>query len=207
MGVCLGTKRIRFEDEDGFEDYEMSPESMVRGAVVDEGLVDETAMEDIAQKHYKKAKIYEQGNSKVEKNPGKAAEHFGKAAELGHVKAQIRLAYLYEKGIGVEKDTRLAVQWYKKAADSDPKAQFSLGLCYTKGVGTSQDHKKAVEYFKRSAESGYDRALYNLGYCYEQGTGVHRNIDTAIRYYIDASSQGNEHAKKRLELFGVDVPV
>lgn len=160
--------------------------------------------EESALKHYRKAKIYEQGNSKVERNPAKAVEHFGKAAELGHVKAQIRLAYIYEKGIGVEKDPRLAVQWYKSAAESDPKAQFSLGLCYTKGIGIVQDHKKAVECFMKSAQSGYDRALYNLGYCYEQGTGVHRNIDTAIRYYMDAASKGNEHARKRLELFGVD---
>lgn len=160
--------------------------------------------EELAEKHYRKAKIYESGNAKVNSNLSKAAEHFGKAAELGHTKAQMRLAYFYEKGMGVERDARIAVQWYKEAAAKDPKAQFSLGLCYTKGIGIVQDDKKAVECFRKSADQGYDRALYNLGYCYEQGTGVNRNIDTAIMNYLKAAKRGNDHAIKRLELFGVD---
>ena len=38
-------------------------------------------------------------------------------AEQGDAEAQCRLAYYYEKGKGVEKNSIKAVEWYTKAAE------------------------------------------------------------------------------------------
>ena len=44
------------------------------------------------------------------------------------LKAQGQLGWIYEKGLGTEKDFKLALEWYKKAADQgDAWAQGQLG--------------------------------------------------------------------------------
>ena len=45
-----------------------------------------------------------------------AAKWFTKAAERGHKRAQVNLAYLYENGLGVAADMNQAVSWYSKAS-------------------------------------------------------------------------------------------
>ena len=46
-----------------------------------------------------------------------AFENYKKAAEMGHPKAQYRLAQLYEFGTGVNEDRNMAKYWYTKAAN------------------------------------------------------------------------------------------
>ena len=65
-------------------------------------------------------------------------------------KAQNLIGYLYDKGLGVEKNAEIANQWYLKAAEQGfAKAQFNLGLSYEKGTGIS---KNMVEAGKRCQE-------------------------------------------------------
>lgn len=49
-------------------------------------------------------------------NYPRAAEWYRKAAAQGYARAQNNLGFLYEKGLGVPKDSRMALQWYRKAA-------------------------------------------------------------------------------------------
>jgi TPR repeat protein len=46
-----------------------------------------------------------------------AARFYRRAAEAGHAAAQSSLAYLYENGLGVERDCTQAALWYRKAAE------------------------------------------------------------------------------------------
>lgn len=46
-----------------------------------------------------------------------ALDCFQKAANLNVSKAQVRLAHLYEHGLGVPQDIEQAIEWYKRAAD------------------------------------------------------------------------------------------
>jgi TPR repeat protein len=153
-----------------------------------------------AEHYYKLGKQFEKG---PKADAEKSFENFLKAAEMGHSKSQLRVAYCYDIGTGVKQDAVLAAKWYLAAAETEPKAQFSLGLCYAKGLGVARDDKEAVKWFKQAADSGYERALYNLGYCYEMGTGVDRDTDKALEYYQQAASKGSDLAKKRLQLYGV----
>ena len=45
-----------------------------------------------------------------------AARWYKKAAAQGNSRAQINLGYLYEKGLGVDKDLVIALNWYRKAS-------------------------------------------------------------------------------------------
>lgn len=45
------------------------------------------------------------------------------------------LGMAYQSGIGVEKDEKEAVNWYRKAAEQgNVRAQFMLGMAYQNGI-------------------------------------------------------------------------
>ena len=72
-------------------------------------------------------------------------------AEQGDAEAQCRLAYYYEKGKGVEKDSVKGVEWYTKAAEQGHSiAQCNLAACYKLGNGVTKDLVKAVKLYKES---------------------------------------------------------
>lgn len=55
-------------------------------------------------------------------------------AENNQAEAQLFVAYLFSKGLGVEQNPEQAFYWYKKAADQQiPEAQYQLGLFYEIG--------------------------------------------------------------------------
>ena len=61
------------------------------------------------------------------KRQQEAVKQYQEAAELGNVKAQFKLAWCYEKGVGVKRDVDAAVRWYRKAAaQGDAAAQTAL---------------------------------------------------------------------------------
>ncbi|PKK63448.1 HCP-like protein [Rhizophagus irregularis] len=59
----------------------------------------------------------------------KAAELYRKAANLGNKVAQCNLALMYEKGYGFEKNTNIAIYWYRESAKQGYQdAQHRLGV-------------------------------------------------------------------------------
>lgn len=63
----------------------------------------------------------------TEENAAKAADWFRLAGNGGQVGAQYILATMYEKGLGVPQDLRLARSWYERAAaQGDPAARAKL---------------------------------------------------------------------------------
>lgn len=60
---------------------------------------------------FKLGELYRLGDWGVEKDEAEAVRLFTLAAEQSHVKAQINLANMYNKGHGVEQNTTLAVKW------------------------------------------------------------------------------------------------
>ena len=86
-----------------------------------------------------------------------------RAAELGDVKAQFNLGWVYGNGQGVAKDEAEAVKWYRKAAEQgDAKAQFNLGLMYANGQGVAKDDSEATKWFRKAAEQGNKNAPKRL---------------------------------------------
>jgi TPR repeat protein len=60
--------------------------------------------------------------------------------DAGDPFAQNVLGVMYAKGQGVAKDDRLAVEWYRKAAEQgDADAQTNLGFMYANGRGVAKD--------------------------------------------------------------------
>ena len=77
------------------------------------------------------------------------------AAERGDPEAQVKLAGMYATGVGVAKDRRQAVAWYRKAAErGNASAQNTLGLLYAHGTVVPKDLPHAVAWYRKSAERG-----------------------------------------------------
>ena len=60
--------------------------------------------------------MYQLGRNGVEKDPQQSAEWMLKAADQGLVEAEVFMAALYDRGLGVKHNVKTANQWYEKAA-------------------------------------------------------------------------------------------
>jgi TPR repeat protein len=162
---------------------------------------------------YKKSAV--QGNPRGETNLGDmylygrggltqsyvlAMSWYLKAAQQNWADAQFRLAVLYERGIGTEKNVAQAVQLYRSAANQGhAEAQNVLGALYAVGDdGVEQDYQQALAWFQKSAAQGYAKAEKNLGDMYFFGHAVDKDYAQAFSWYKKAADQGFADAQLRL---------
>jgi len=175
MGACL-SRKVQFDETNVADEVPPLPaETALEGVQTPETQVsspepiEERKQEDPKEKAlrlYKEAVHLEKEN----KDSSQMIKLYEESAQLGHVKAQLRMAFFFETGTILEKDAKSCFEWYKKAAENgEVKAQFSVAMCYYKGQGCKKDEEAAVEWFRKAADAGFERALYNLGYCYEHG--------------------------------------
>ena len=119
---------------------------------------------------------------------------------VSDAKEQCRIGDCYWDGIGVDKDAKEAVVWYRKAAGQGmARAQYCLGDCYYHGEGVEKDFKEAVKWYRKSAEQGNASAQVWLGCCYLNGEGVKKDVKEAAKWLEKSAKQGNVDAKNWLE--------
>jgi len=93
---------------------------------------------------------------------GYAMQCCRKAADLGYAEAQLHLGNCYSRGIDVDQDHKIAVKWYRKAAEQGVDyihnmAQCRLGLYHRRGLEV--DLKEALKWYRKAAASGYGEAV------------------------------------------------
>jgi TPR repeat protein len=117
------------------------------------------------------------------------------------IKAQVSLGMMYQKGEGVQQDSKQAVAWYRKAADQGMAlAQCSLGVMYQQGEGVQQDYKQAAAWYRKAADQGMALAQWTLGDMYMIGHGVQQDFKQAALWLQKASEQGSTRADLGLGL-------
>lgn len=73
-------------------------------------------------------------------------------ADGGDARAQNFVGEIYEKGLGVQPDYRVAAQWYQKAAEQKyTAAQVNLGQLYERGLGVERNMEQALAWYRASA--------------------------------------------------------
>jgi uncharacterized protein len=131
---------------------------------------------------------------------GRAAALLEPLARRGEARAQFRLGYLYEAGLGVPQDYARALEWYRKGAEQgDANSQYNLGHLYATGLGVSVDFTEAVKWFEKAARQGDPDAQAAMGLAYENGNGVPVDRRRAAEWFAKAAAQGDPIAKARLE--------
>ncbi len=116
--------------------------------------------------------------------------------------AQFNLGMMYYDGTGVEKNNRIAVDYFKAAAKRKlDMAQYNLGLMYTMGICDEDEEdalQEAVEWFSKSAGKNFAPAQFKLAQAYAYGAGVKKNAKTAEELYLKAAGQGHVRAQFNL---------
>lgn len=102
----------------------------------------------------------------------------------------------YEQGVGVPKNDKEAVRWFRAAADAGfMRANFCLGNCYADGRGVTQDHAESVRLFQLAAQAGDVDAQYALACCYSMERSAWRNGTTAAMWLRKAAEAGHAEAQ------------
>lgn len=90
----------------------------------------------------------------------------------------------------VQKDYKIAFEWYRKAASGDnpvPMALYALGYACQMGEGTPVDLLLALHYYEAAAKYDVPQALYNLAFFYQNGLVVKQDQAAADAYSERAS--------------------
>jgi TPR repeat protein len=143
--------------------------------------------------------MYFFGRGGLDKDYAKAFSWYLKAAQQDRP-AQYRLGYMYEMGLGTDKDVPHAVELYRSAANGGfQDAENMLGnLLATASDGLPQDDNEAVVWYRKAADQGFDKAQKNLGDMYFFGRGVDRDYQQAMLWYKKAADQNFADAQYRL---------
>lgn len=119
-------------------------------------------------------------------------------ADKGDKKAQLKLAYMFDKGFGGPMNAEQALHWYTAAAEqNDSKAQYLLGQLYQ--VGSTQvlpDYEAAKKWYA-AAEKRYSPAAVALGFIYDT---IEANYAKAMGSYQQAADRHDPTAQYNLGL-------
>ena len=149
------------------------------------------------------ALAYLNGNG-VRKNYRLALKYIEESADLGYTPALWTLGGMYEKGIGVKKDLKFAIELYKLGAKHETEfcdCSRTLAYCYKHGDGVRKNRRMAFKYFLKAAEKENVDGLYEVGYSYLTGTGVEKDIDKGIEYLCKAAKQNDIDSIITLRIF------
>jgi len=106
----------------------------------------------------------------------RAVKIFEALSGAGNSTAMVRLASLYQRGEGVDRDIDKAARFYRSAAElGDAEAQFNLGNMYLLGEGLPRDEDWALTFYRRAAAQGHVLAEQNMLELYRAN-----GIDSAV---------------------------
>ncbi|WP_409171088.1 sel1 repeat family protein [Variovorax sp. H27-G14] len=126
-----------------------------------------------------------------------AAELWKKAADLGHWKAAMNLAGLYEQGLGVPRDTEQAVLIIEGLMKRGVPAAFDkMGTYHQRGIGVKGDTSRAYAFWQLAADMGSSAAQAYLGAklkgTYDNpGQGFWGNREIALKILECSFAQGS----------------
>lgn len=147
------------------------------------------------------------------KNPAllsEAVELYKRSAKQGFTDAKFALGRCYEEGIGVRKNYRGAIQWYKAAKISitndlfkypDPVGEADrarLDSLVESGIfdmlmdSIDYDNEPTLETEECNAELGDADAQNSLGCRYKVGKDVEKDISKAFYWFHKSAEQGYE---------------
>ena len=123
-----------------------------------------TDEKDGAQIEFSLGLMYETGNAGFPQDDKQAVEWYRRASERNYPSAQLKLAYLYAAGRGVEQSQMEAARLFRRAAEQgDAVAQVNLASIYGYGLlGHAKDLVLAYVLVSHAADTGNKLALSNL---------------------------------------------
>ena len=136
-------------------------------------------------------------------NNGDGFQAYMEKALHGDPSAQASIAFMYAKGITMEKNETEAIHWYRLAAEHGHlNSQYNLGVIYAKGRGVPQDYAEALRWYLKCAEQGDATAQHTVAMMYQKGIGADKNNIETLYWYQKAAEQGHVNSMFKLgEMF------
>ena len=133
---------------------------------------------------------------------GRAAQIWQPLAEAGNGEAQFNLAYLYQKGLGVERFPSKAQALYEPLASAgNARAQNNLAASYYRDWPQDSNLAKARALYEQAAAAGDPKAQFNLAELHAGGWLGGRDYAQALALYERAAAGGHVRAPGRLSDF------
>ena len=116
-------------------------------------------------------------------------------AESGNPDSQWQVGMYYCMGDGVVKDQKLAVSWWRKAAEQGHiLAMTSLAGAYSLGQGVEIDEAEAAKWYMRAADKGDTYSQYKIGCALVCDDDVNKNYELGVEYLRKAALSGDKQA-------------
>jgi hypothetical protein len=113
---------------------------------------------------------------------------YGQAALCGYDWGQFNLANLLLHGLGVARDRKRALAWYRLAAQQGhAKAMNLVGRFHDEGWELPSNPQLAFDWYRKSAEAGDFRGQYNYATCLLR----HGQLEVACDWLTRAVSHGS----------------
>jgi uncharacterized protein len=136
----------------------------------------------------------------IKQDYAKAVKWYLAAANKGDGSASEKLAYMYDRGLGVSVDKAQVIQWLQRGADLNyAPAAYELAMEYESGKDVAPDPLKARKLYEQACYLAFTPAFSALGRFYADGLGVKVDRDKALAYYMVAASSGDAEAKQKVD--------
>jgi TPR repeat protein len=137
---------------------------------------------------------YERDVIDFKKDLKKAQTWLRRAADQGHIRAQLRMGRL------ALPDNEAAFYWFHKAAlQNNPDGQVNVGEMYLNGMGVSQNDVEGAKWIEKGALQGHPIGLYEYGMLLADGRGLEQDAPKALQAFNLAAKAGMPAAKTTLE--------
>ncbi|PRP87285.1 hypothetical protein PROFUN_01547 [Planoprotostelium fungivorum] len=154
----------------------------------------------MATRYYMKAT--EKGNHNAMNNLGyqyllqreyeKAGRLFRAASDSGNLDAMYNIGIMHERGLGDDKNIKLAFKWFQNAAEGKhARAMNKIAAYYFQGLVVLQDYAEAFHWYSLAAAENDTDAQNNMGIMYEEGIGVEQDLKAALKWYSICAEQNH----------------
>ena len=119
-------------------------------------------------------------------------------AEKGDKDAQMKLGFLYDRGLGGQANSEVAARWYTQAAEQgQPVAQYLLGYLYQLGRLENEPNYTLAKKWYQASTASFPQASTALGFIYDT---VDNDYDSAATSYALSASAGDASGQFNLGL-------
>lgn len=138
---------------------------------------------------YALGRLYETGKG-VPQDNNEAIGWYTRAADLGNIKAMLKLAVIQREGLpGVPPDLASSTSWLQRAAEmGSVPAALELGRAYQTGIGVVPNAQEAAKWFQQALAGGAVSAEYNMGTLYRNGLGGQPDFVRAVEHFERGAS-------------------
>jgi len=101
---------------------------------------------------------------------------------------ELNVGICYEMGLGTEKDSKIALEWYMKSSQKgNPAALNRIALLSTEENFETQYNIVPFDLFKLASDNKFTPAMRNLAWMYNQGDGIQQDVPKALEIFEKAS--------------------